>query len=93
MKEVLKRANNLDPLLIDEIVVGDCIQCFDEANTAHTAALMAGIPFQVPVYTVQRQCASSMQVLAKTVQQIWSGDADVILIGRVESMRDASPES
>ncbi len=86
MKEVLKRANNLDPLLIDEISVGDCIQCFDEANTARTAALMAGIPFQVPAYTVQRQCATSMQALATAVQQIRSGDADVILVGGVESM-------
>jgi acetyl-CoA C-acetyltransferase len=86
MKEVLKRANDLNPLLIDEIVVGDCLQCFDEANTARTAALMAGIPFQVPAHTVQRQCASSMQALASAVQQIRSGDADVVLVGGVESM-------
>lgn len=89
MKEVIKRANNLDPLLIDEIVVGDCVQCFDEANTARTAALMAGIPFQVPAHTVQRQCASSMQALASAVQQIRSGDADVVLVGGAESMSSA----
>ena len=89
MKEVLKRANNMDPLLLDEIIVGDCVQCFDEANTARTAALAAGIPFQVPAYTVQRQCSSSMQALNGGAQAIRAGDADVILVGGVESMSSA----
>lgn len=86
MLEVLKRANNLDPLLLDDIVVGDCVQCFDEANTARTAALMAGIPFEVPAFTVQRQCSSSMQALSSGVQQIRAGDSQVVLVGGVESM-------
>lgn len=86
MKEVLRRAGNLDPCLLDDIIVGDCIQCFDEANTARTAALMAGIPFEVPAFTVQRQCSSSMQALNSGVQQIRSGDSHVVLVGGVESM-------
>jgi acetyl-CoA C-acetyltransferase len=89
MKEVLKRANNMDPLLLDEIIVGDCVQCFDEANTARTAALAAGIPFQVPAYTVQRQCSSSMQALNGGAQAIRAGDAEVVLVGGVESMSSA----
>ena len=89
MKEALRRANNPDPLLIDDIIVGDCVQCFDEANTARTAALMAGIPFQVPAYTVQRQCSSSMQALASGVQQIQTGNAEIVLAGGVESMSSA----
>ncbi len=89
MKEALRRANNPDPLLIDEIIVGDCVQCFDEANTARTAALMAGLPFQVPAYTVQRQCSSSMQALASGVQQIQTGNAEIVLVGGVESMSSA----
>jgi acetyl-CoA C-acetyltransferase len=86
MKEALRRANNLDPNLLDDVVVGDCVQCFDEANTARTAALAAGIPFQVPAFTVQRQCSSSMQALNSGVQQIRCGDAEVVLVGGVESM-------
>lgn len=86
MKEVLHRAGDLDPMLLDEIVVGDCVQCFDEANTARTAALMAGIPFQVPAFTVQRQCSSSMQALNCGAQQIRAGDAEIVLVGGVESM-------
>ncbi len=86
MKEALRRANNLDPHLLGEIVVGDCVQCFDEANTARTAALAAGIPFEVPAFTVQRQCSSSMLALNCGAQVIKSGDADVVMVGGVESM-------
>ncbi len=89
MKEVLRRANNLDPHLIGDIIFGDCVQCFDEANTARTAQLAAGIPFEVPAFTVQRQCSSSMQALNSGVQQIQCGDAEVVLVGGVESMSSA----
>ena len=89
MKEVLRRAGNLDANLIDDIVVGDCVQCFDEANTARTAALLAGLPFQVPAFTVQRQCSSSMQALISGVQQVRSGDSEIVLVAGVESMSSA----
>lgn len=86
MQEALRRADNLDPSLLDDVILGDCIQCFDEANTARTAALMAGIPYQVPAFTVQRQCSSSMQALNSGVQQIRVGDSQIVLVGGVESM-------
>jgi acetyl-CoA C-acetyltransferase len=89
IKEVLKRAGNLDPYLLGDVIFGDCVQCFDEANTARTAALIAGIPFEVPAFTVQRQCSSSMQALAAGVQQIRCEDSEVVLVGGVESMSSA----
>ncbi len=89
MKEALRRANDLDGALIDDIILGDCIQCADEANTARTAALIAGLPVQVPAFTVQRQCSSSMQALVSGVQQIRSGDSQIVLVGGVESMSSA----
>ena len=88
-REALRRAGGMDAGLLDEIVAGDCVQCFDEANTARTAALLAGIPHEVPAYTVQRQCSSSMQALNAAAQQIRCGDADVVLVGGVESMSSA----
>jgi acetyl-CoA C-acetyltransferase len=89
MQEVVKRARNLDADLISDVIVGDCVQCFDEANTARTAALMAGLPVHVPAFTVQRQCSSSMQALNSGVQQIRCGDSDIVLVGGVESMSSA----
>ncbi len=89
MGEALRRANDLDASLIDDIILGDCIQCWDEANTARTAALMAGLPAQIPAFTVQRQCSSSMQALVSGVQQIRCGDSQIVLAAGVESMSSA----
>jgi acetyl-CoA C-acetyltransferase len=89
IREVLRRAGGLDGGLIDDVIFGDCLQCTDEANTARTAALAAGVPSHVPAFTVQRQCASSMQALASGAQQIRTGDAGVVLVGGVESMSSA----
>ncbi|HEX7504744.1 MAG TPA: acetyl-CoA C-acetyltransferase [Syntrophales bacterium] len=89
MLEAIKRAHDLDANLINDIIVGDCVQCFDEANTARTAALMAGLPVEVPAFTVQRQCSSSMQALISGTQQIQCGDSEIVLVGGVESMSSA----
>ena len=89
MREALRRADGLDAAIIDDIILGDCVQCWDEANTARTAALMAGIPPRVPAFTVQRQCSSSMQALASGVQQIRCGDSETVLVAGVESMSSA----
>lgn len=89
MQEVLKRADNLDADLISDIIVGDCLQAFDEANTARTAALAAGIPVTIPAFTVQRNCASSMQALISAKQQILCKDGEIVLVAGVESMSTA----
>ncbi len=89
MREVLKSANNLDANLLSEVIVGDCLQNVDEANTARTAALAAGIPYKVPAFTIQRQCSSSMQALISGAQQILCQDGDVVLVAGVESMSSA----
>ncbi|HYA43144.1 MAG TPA: thiolase family protein [Syntrophobacteraceae bacterium] len=89
MLEALRRAKDLDAALLDYIIVGDCIQCPDEANTARTAALMAGLPVHVPALTVQQQCSSSMQALVLGVQQIRCGDSQIVLAAGVESMSSA----
>jgi len=89
IREVLTRANDLDANLISDIIVGDCLQAVDEANTARTAALAAGIPVTVPAFTVQRNCASSMQALISAKQQILSQDGEIIIVAGVESMSTA----
>ena len=86
--EVLKRASITGDLLYD-VILGDCCQCADEANNARTAALKAGIPFEVPAVTIQRQCSLAMQALAFGVQQIKAGDSRMVLAGGVESMSSA----
>ncbi|HOS41970.1 MAG TPA: thiolase family protein, partial [Spirochaetota bacterium] len=88
MTEALKRAAVTGDML-DDVIFGDCIQTCDEANTARTAALKAGIPFEVPATTIQRQCASGMQAVIFASQQIIAGDSTIVLAGGVESMSNA----
>jgi acetyl-CoA C-acetyltransferase len=88
MNEVVERAG-IEKGAVDEIVMGDCTQCADEANTARTAALVAGFPVEVSAYTIQKQCSSSMQALISARQQIVAGDADVVLVVGAESMSNA----
>ena len=88
MEAALARAG-VEKGAIDEVIAGDCIQCPDEANTARTAALSIGIPVEVPAYTIQKQCSSSMQALSSARTQILAGDADIVLVVGVESMSNA----
>jgi acetyl-CoA C-acetyltransferase len=89
IKAALSRANDLDPALLDDVILGDCIQCPDEANTARTAMLKAGIPVDVPAVTIQRQCSSAMQAMAQGAAHIKAGDYDLVLAGGVECMTHA----
>lgn len=86
---VLSRVPDLDPGLLDDVILGDCMQCPDEATTARTTALAAGIPEHVPAVTIQRQCASAMEALAQASDRIRLGAADFIIAGGVESMSNA----
>ena len=88
MKEALNRAN-LEGGKLDDVIFGDCLQASEEANTARTAMLKAGIPFEVPAVTIQRQCASGMQSVIFGALQILAGDSDYVLAGGTESMSNA----
>lgn len=85
LQEVVKRGG-VSPSEVDEVILGHCIQRTDEANTARTAALLAGFPDTVTGYTIQRQCASGMQALISAAMQIQLGVSDVVVAGGVEAM-------
>jgi len=89
IKGVLAKVPALDPVMLDDVILGDCVQCPDEANTARTTALAAGIPDSVPAVTVQRQCSSAMEAMSQAANKIRLGDADLVLAGGVESMSNA----
>lgn len=89
IKGVLAQALAVSGADIDDVVLGDCIQAPDEATTARTAALAAGLPEDVPALTTQRQCASAMEALAIAANRIRLNEADFIVAGGVESMSNA----
>lgn len=85
VQEVLKRTS-IDARLIEEVIFGCVGQYSDATNLSRVISLMAGIPIEVPAYTVARNCASGMQALVNACQNIYSGDADVQIAGGVENM-------
>lgn len=83
--EAVKRAG-VDPVTVDEIILGNCIQRTDEPNVARTAALVAGLPKEATGVTIQRQCASGMQAIAFGWMEVAVGDSDIVVAGGTESM-------
>jgi len=80
----------LSPSNIDEVILGAANQSGDDnRNVARMALLLAGLPVEVPGYTVNRLCASGLQAVASAAEAICAGRADVIIAGGVESMTRA----
>ncbi|HXW77189.1 MAG TPA: beta-ketoacyl synthase N-terminal-like domain-containing protein, partial [Candidatus Eremiobacteraceae bacterium] len=81
----MERAH-VKPDQIDEVVFGSGGQPIEFACIARQIALKAGIPFGVPAYAVQRNCASGAQAIASAAASIALGDGDVYLVGGTENM-------
>ncbi len=88
MEEAIKRAK-IGKEVVEEVILGHCIQRTDEPNTARTAVIKMGLPMGVPAFTVQRQCSSAMQAIVSGAQMIKLGEADVVIAGGVETMSSA----
>ncbi len=75
---------------LDHVVFGATNQAGeDNRNVARMAALVAGLPFEVPAVTVNRLCGSGLEAVCDAVRRIATGDADVVIAGGVESMTRA----
>lgn len=77
---------NLDPSLVQEVIMGNVVQAGVGQAPARQAALGAGLPDSVPSTTVNKVCASGMKAIMQAAQAIALGDADVIVAGGMESM-------
>lgn len=83
----LTRRNGVDPASVDDVVIGCVTQLGDQSsNVARFAALAAGWPEHVPGVTINRACGSSQQALDFGAQAVMSGQADLVVVGGVESM-------
>ena len=79
--------NDLDPALIDEVVMGCVMQVGAQAlNIGRNAVLAAGLPESVPATTVDRQCGSSEQALHFVAQGVMAGAYDIAIAAGVEVM-------
>jgi len=86
LRELVAR-NNLDPELVDDVLVGCLAQVGEQSvNIARNAALAAGFPTSVPGTTIDRQCGSSLQAAAFAAQGVIAGAYDIVIAGGVEMM-------
>ncbi len=87
LEQILARSPQLNPYDIDDVIVGCVKQTKEQGfNIARSAAIIAGIPFEVPAQTVNRLCGSSMQALHDASMAIKAGLGDIYIIGGVEHM-------
>ncbi|RAV27856.1 acetyl-CoA C-acyltransferase [Sinomicrobium soli] len=77
---------NLDPALVDEVLMGNVVQAGNGQAPARQAAIFAGIPSSTPCTTVNKVCASGMKAVMQAAQAIALGDAQVVVAGGMENM-------
>jgi 3-oxoadipyl-CoA thiolase len=86
----LVERNGVDPALIDDVILGAANQAGeDNRNVGRMAALLAGLPVEVPGATVNRLCGSGMNAVVDAAHAIVAGDGEVFIAGGVESMTRA----
>ncbi len=78
--------DSLKKVRIDEVIMGNVLQAGQGQNVARQSAIYAGIPKEVPAYTVNMVCASGVKSVALAAQAIMVGDAEVIVAGGIENM-------
>jgi 3-oxoadipyl-CoA thiolase len=89
VKACIERSG-FDPMRIDDVILGCTNQAGeDNRNVGRMAALLAGLPVDVPGQTVNRLCGSGMQAVASAAQAIKAGEGEAFVGGGVESMTRA----
>ena len=85
VKEAVKRAG-IDPSVVDEVIIGEVGEVAQDGFIARAISLKAEMPKDVTAYSVNRQCASSLQAIANAVMSIQTGNADVVVAGGTENV-------
>lgn len=87
---LVARNPQVDWASLDDVIYGDANQAGESnRNVARMAALLAGLPVDVPGTTINRLCASGMDAVGMAARAIRAGDYDMALAGGVESMSRA----
>ncbi|MEW2440254.1 3-oxoadipyl-CoA thiolase [Micromonospora marina] len=90
VRELVARHPSVDWARTDDVILGCANQAGeDNRNVARMAALLGGLPEEVPGSTVNRLCGSGLDALASAARAIVAGEADLVVAGGVESMSRA----
>lgn len=85
VKEALVRAG-LEAKQVDQVILGNVIQAGQGQNPARQASLKAGIPVEIPAYSVNIVCGSGLKTVAMAANDIICGEADIVVAGGFENM-------
>ncbi|CAB3395692.1 acetyl-CoA C-acetyltransferase [Kyrpidia spormannii] len=88
LKEAAARGG-VDPVRLDEVIMGNVLQAGLGQNPARQAAMKAGIPQEVPSMTINKVCGSGLKAVMLAAQAIRAGDAEMLLAGGMENMSRA----
>ena len=88
LKAAIERAG-IEAGMIDEVILGQVLTAAQGQNPARQASIHAGIPQSVPAWGMNQLCGSGLRAVALGLQQIATGDANIIAAGGMESMSKA----
>ncbi len=88
LKEALNRIQ-LNPALVDEVIMGNVLAAGLGQNPARQASIKAGIPETVPAMTINKVCGSGLKAVHLAAQAIAAGDAEIVVAGGFENMSQA----
>ncbi|HVC02549.1 MAG TPA: 3-oxoadipyl-CoA thiolase [Steroidobacteraceae bacterium] len=90
LRALMQRNPTVDWAAVDDLILGCANQAGeDNRNVARMAALLAGLPREVPGVTLNRLCGSGLDALASAARMIRAGEAELVVAGGVESMSRA----
>ncbi len=88
IKEAVRRAG-IAPDVIDEVIMGNVVMAGVGQAPARQAAIHAGLPDDIPAFTVNKVCGSGLKAVMLAAQAIRAGDAQAFVAGGMESMSNA----
>ncbi|KJE88345.1 acetyl-CoA acetyltransferase [Capsaspora owczarzaki ATCC 30864] len=89
ISEVLRRAGNVAPSDVSEVILGQVLTAAAGQNPARQAARAADIPIETPAYGINMLCGSGLRAVALGYQAIRAGDSRIVIAGGQESMSQA----
>ena len=77
---------NVDPAMIDEVIMGNVLSAGIGQHPARQAAIKSGIPEHIPALTINKMCGSSMKAIMLAATSIRAGESNIVMAGGMESM-------
>ena len=85
IKAAIDRAG-VEPARVSEVILGQILQAGQGQGPARQASINAGIPVEVPAWSVNQLCGSGLRAVALGYQGIVNGDSEIVVVGGQESM-------